>query len=135
MAVPQATQLLDQLLALRSSLRKSSKPVPWNWLVPDLVTTLITLPPRYPYCAWKLLVRTETSSMDSALGATVVLASLPWSTMLPPSRFTCVSPAGLPLIRKSAYPVAVYSRPLNAMLLLVDAIALAPGTTFSSVTQ
>ena len=38
---------------------------------------LMTVPPRVPYSAWKLLVSTETSWIDSRLGATDVLASLP----------------------------------------------------------
>ena len=55
-----------------------------------LVTTLMTAPLRFPYSAVKLLVRIETSWMDSRLGETVTLPSLPWSMMLPPSRLICV---------------------------------------------
>jgi len=41
-------------------------------LLPDFVTTFTTTPARMPYSAWKLLVRTETSWIDSRLGVTVV---------------------------------------------------------------
>ena len=42
--------------------------VAWKLLEPDFVTMLITVPPRVPYSAWKLLVSTETSWIDSRLG-------------------------------------------------------------------
>src|ERR1019366_10218222 len=43
--------LLKKELALKASLRRNSKPLPCHWLVPDLVTTLITPPPLRPYSA------------------------------------------------------------------------------------
>ena len=43
--------LLAQLFAFSLLWRKNSKAEPWNSLVPDLVTTLMTAPPARPYSA------------------------------------------------------------------------------------
>ena len=42
--------------ASKSPLRTNSNASPWNWLVPDLVTTSTTAPGCSPYCAERLLV-------------------------------------------------------------------------------
>src|SRR5271169_6061754 len=57
-------------LALRSVLRKNSYTLPWNSLVPDLVTTLTTAPELRPYSASNELVITRNSSMLSGDGCT-----------------------------------------------------------------
>ena len=37
--------------ASNASLRKNSHGLPWNWLLPDLVTARMTLPAALPYSA------------------------------------------------------------------------------------
>jgi hypothetical protein len=50
---------------------QNSKAEPLNWLVPDLVMTVIAAPPAMPCSASKLLVATFTVSIVSA-GATYI---------------------------------------------------------------
>jgi hypothetical protein len=49
-------QLFPQLFAFSLSLRRSSNTLPWNWLVPDLMTTLMMPPWKLPNSAEALLV-------------------------------------------------------------------------------
>src|SRR5215469_8168257 len=67
-AVGSPLKLLDHSLALKKSLRRYSKRLPWNWLVPDFRLTLITPPRKWPNSALGLLVITLNSWMASTLG-------------------------------------------------------------------
>jgi hypothetical protein len=75
---------VNGLRASNRSLRKYPNPVPRSWLVPDLVTALITAPLTRPYSASKRLVRTWNSAMFSWL---YPLFALPqhWLLMSTPS--------------------------------------------------
>src|SRR5262249_29021579 len=57
-----------KLRALKSPLRTNSNRSPWNWFVPDLVTTLTTDPGCRPYCADRPLVCTLNSCNASGNG-------------------------------------------------------------------
>src|SRR5260370_35793932 len=61
-------RLLLNVLALRCVFWRNSNSEPWNWLVPLLVTMLITPPSVQPYCASKLVFCTRNSPVASAVG-------------------------------------------------------------------
>ncbi|PYQ21375.1 MAG: hypothetical protein DMF81_15670 [Acidobacteria bacterium] len=54
------------VLALNSSWFRKNQVEPWNWFVPDLVTTVTAAPAAMPWSASKLLVATLTVSIVSA---------------------------------------------------------------------
>ena len=58
-------QLRAQLLAFSLSLRKSSNTLPWYWFVPDLITTLMMPPWKFPNSAEALFVMSLNSSIAS----------------------------------------------------------------------
>src|SRR5580658_10399959 len=64
LVIPYALSL--KLLEAKSETRLNSYAVPWNWLVPDLVVTLITPASARPYSAVKLLVMMPTSWTESS---------------------------------------------------------------------
>ena len=63
-AMPLAS--FTNVLALNSSWLRKKKVEPWNWLVPDLVSTVTAAPPAMPWSASKLLVEMLTVSIVSA---------------------------------------------------------------------
>jgi len=81
--------LSKKFAASRALLRKNSYALPWNWLVPERVTALMTPPEVLPYSADILLVSTENSSMESTPTfppRTLPDPPLAKSSMLMPSR-------------------------------------------------
>src|ERR1700722_693512 len=68
-------KLRDHSLALKKSLRRNSNALPWYWLVPDLVLTLITPPRKCPNSAPGLFAITANSWMASTLGENATLLS------------------------------------------------------------
>src|SRR5438034_8430565 len=68
-------KLRDHSFALKKSLRRNSNRLPWNWLVPDFVLTLITPPRNWPNDAFGLFVMMLNSWIASTLGEYATLLS------------------------------------------------------------
>src|ERR1043166_9612289 len=86
-------RLLNQSLALYAVLRLYSKRLPWNWLVPERVTTCTCAPEFRPYSALATLVITRYSPIESGFmptcessprGITGSLTSTPSSVVYTP---------------------------------------------------
>ena len=70
-------RLLKKSLASSLSLRRNSKSEPWKALVPLLVVTLRTPPPKRPNSAAMLLLSTLNSTRASTLGRVVIWLKKP----------------------------------------------------------
>src|SRR5258707_13162528 len=73
------------VVALKLRSRKNSNTEPWNWLVPDFVSTDTTPAELRPHCAEKLLVSTRNSRIASGFGSGFPVLRTP-VILEPPSR-------------------------------------------------